>query len=388
MTDAAVAYTATPDPAAAGRDLGRQIAADLGQEPPDALVLFASSTYAYEPLLRSLDESCRPKLLIGCSSAGEFTDAAHGAGSASVLALRSSEMRFAASIGRGLRTDRGAAARELVEAFRGRADHGYRHRSALVLTDALAGHADDLIEQVTALTAGTYRLFGGGAGDDAHFRRTHVFYGTEAVSDAVVALEILSNKPLGIGVAHGWRPASPAMRVTESETTRLVSLNAAPAAEAFEEHAEATGQTFDRDAPLPFFLHNVIGVDTGSGYQLRVPLTITPEGALACAAEVPTGSTAHIMEATSHSAAEAATQAVHSAIEQLGGERPKAAFFFDCAATRLRLGQEFGGELRAIEDALGSARFAGCNTYGQIARAEGQFSGFHNCTAVVCVIPE
>jgi len=25
---------------------------------------------------------------------------------------------------------------------------------------------------------------------------------------------------------------------------------------------------------------------------------------------------------------------------------------------------------------------------GQIARSEGQMSGFHNCTAVVCVIPE
>ena len=27
-------------------------------------------------------------------------------------------------------------------------------------------------------------------------------------------------------------------------------------------------------------------------------------------------------------------------------------------------------------------------SYGQIARADGQFSGFHNCTAVVCVLPE
>lgn len=49
---------------------------------------------------------------------------------------------------------------------------------------------------------------------------------------------------------------------------------------------------------------------------------------------------------------------------------------------------------RQFRTRLALARFmpdatrAGCNTYGQIARAEGQFSGFHNCTAVVCVIPE
>jgi hypothetical protein len=53
----------------------------------------------------------------------------------------------------------------------------------------------------------------------------------------------------------------------------------------------------------------------------------------------------------------------------------------------LRLGKEFGAELKAVENVLGTARFAGCNTYGQVARAEGQFGGFHNCTAVVCVIP-
>jgi hypothetical protein len=52
------------------------------------------------------------------------------------------------------------------------------------------------------------------------------------------------------------------------------------------------------------------------------------------------------------------------------------------------MGKEFGFELEAVQHALGSAQYAGFNTYGQIARAEGQFSGFHNCTAVVCIIPE
>jgi hypothetical protein len=33
-------------------------------------------------------------------------------------------------------------------------------------------------------------------------------------------------------------------------------------------------------------------------------------------------------------------------------------------------------------------RAGGENSYGQIVRAAGQFSGFHNCTAVVCVIPD
>jgi hypothetical protein len=61
--------------------------------------------------------------------------------------------------------------------------------------------------------------------------------------------------------------------------------------------------------------------------------------------------------------------------------------FFDCVATRLRMGTDFGFELQSVANLLGDAQLVGCNTYGQIARAEGQFGGFHNCTAVVMVLP-
>ena len=46
---------------------------------------------------------------------------------------------------------------------------------------------------------------------------------------------------------------------------------------------------------------------------------------------------------------------------------------FDCVATRLRIGREFGFELQAVQDALGPQTiYADCNSYGQIARAEGR----------------
>jgi hypothetical protein len=94
------------------------------------------------------------------------------------------------------------------------------------------------------------------------------------------------------------------------------------------------------------------------------------------------------MKSSGASAAEAAVEASQRALRQLGEHSPKVAIFFDCVATRLRTGREFGFELAALQQALGSARFAGCNSYGQIARAEGQFGGFHNCTAVIGIFPE
>jgi len=297
-------------------------------------------------------------------------------------------MRFAAGIAHGVQADSGNAAQQLVVTFHGLHSQDYRYRAALILTDALAGHADHLVDEVNLRTAGMYQFFGGGAGDDALFQRTHVFLGTRAFTDAAVTLEMLSNKPIGVGVSHAWAPASRPLRVTAADGMRLVSLNAAPAADAFTDHAEATGQRFDRRDPLPFFLHNVLGIDTGLGYRLRVPLAVHADGAVTCAAEVPVGATVAIMAASAHSTRDNATLAAAAALRQIAGYQPKVGLVFDCVATRLRLGRTFDLELESIAQALAPAPFAGCNTYGQIVRADGQFGGFHNCTAVVCVLAD
>ena len=387
MTQTAAVYTDRTDSADAGRHLGTLVREALGNEAPDALIVFASSRFDHNGLLRALDEECHPKLVVGSSSAGEFTGQRRGEGTACVLAIRSTEIQFAAGLGRNVSEDRAKAASEAVAAFRGLGAREFPHRSALIMTDALAGHADQLVEELTLLTSGKYQFAGGGAGDDANFSQTHVFHGTEAHSNAVVALELLSKKPMGIGVGHGWVPAGKALRVTEVDGMRLVSLNGLPAVEAFDEHARATAQEFDRANPLPFFLHNILGIDTGDGHRLRVPLAINEDGSVNCAAEIPSGARLHIMKATADSAIIAAKNATDSAVQGLRGEKAGAALFFDCVATRLRMGDAFGFELASVSEALGGAGFVGCNTYGQIARAEGQFGGFHNCTAVVMVLP-
>lgn len=387
MTQTHIAFSETTDSTRAGAELGREIRSAFGGAPADAVVVFASAQHDYAQLLGALAEHVGTRVIAGSSSAGEFTHALRGEGRVSALGIRSADMKFAVGLGQGVGLDPGDAARQALEGFRGLVNPALPHLSALVMTDALAGHADALVEQLTLSTGGNYRFFGGGAGDDGNFRTTHVFVGTGAYTNAVSTLEILSRKPLGIGVAHGWVPAGEPLRVTEAHAAQLVSLNGAPAVEAFEAYARATGQKFDREDPLPFFLHNVIGIRSEGQYRLRVPLGVAADGSVMCAANVPEGSIVHIMKTSAASAVQAARQATEAAIGSLEGARPSAAFVFDCVATRLRLGREFQDELQACSDLLAPAGFMGCNTYGQIARAEGQFAGFHNCTAVVCVLP-
>lgn len=386
MTQMVAVHTSRQETIAAAEDLAAQINSQFA-EPVDAIIAFASARFDYEVLLRVLTERCTPGVLVGSSSAGEFTHAAQGAGTASALAVRSDSLVFSGGLGRNVAQDSRGAARELVSNFKGMQGQRYPYRAALVMTDALAGRAEEFVDEMTVRTSGRYLLAGGGAGDDASFSRTHVFLGQHAYNDAAVALEILSEKPIGVGVGHGWEPAGLPLRVTEVEGMRLVGLNGLPAAEAFTAHAEATGQKFDLTDPLPFFLHNILGIDSGNGYRLRVPLSVGEDGSVQCAAEIPEYSRVYIMRTTSESAAIAAQRATQAAVSALGETRPAAALFFDCVATRLRLGEAFGYELAMVAGNLDGAPFVGCNTYGQIARSESQFSGFHNCTAVVLALP-
>ena len=387
MTQTFIAQTTTPDSALAGRELGGGIRAAFGGEPADAVIVFASAQHEYETLLRALADAAGTAQVVGSSSAGEFTHDGAAEGRVSALALRSQEMRFAVGLGTGIAADPEQAAGQLLGGFAGITSPAMPYRSALVMTDALAGHADRLVESLTVRTAGNYRFFGGGAGDDGRFQTTHVFAQGRAYTNAVVALEILSRKPVGVGVSHGWRPVGPLLRVTESHGSRLVSLNGAPALEAVARHAQDTEQRFDAADPMPFFLHNVLGIRSEGEWRLRVPLAVHEDGSLACAADVPEGAVVSMMRTSASSAVEAATQATSAALGALGGHRPAAALFFDCVATRLRLGRAFEDEVKAAARLVQPAGLVGCNTYGQIARAEGQFGGFHNCTAVVCVLP-
>lgn len=387
LTAGAVARTDVSNSTEAGQFLGRELTRQLSGASADAVILFASSSYEAKPLLAALRETCHPAVLVGCTSAGEFTSHSRGEASACAIGLSSTEMRFAAGLGQGLRESRTAAASELVASFQGLHTSDFPYRTALILTDALAGYVEDFVEELTTLTAGTYQFFGGGAGDDAKFQKTSVFLDSEVFEDSAVGLEILSRKPIGIGFRHGWQAATGLMRVTESEGMRVKSLNATVASEVFSRHAAETSQTFDPAHPLPFFLHNVLGIRGAGEYRLRVPLAVEEDGSVTCAADIPVGSTASVMETTAASAVRAASEATFDAVSQLNGHEPAVALFFDCVATRLRIGKDFGVELESVQDALRGANFAGFNSYGQIARTEGQYSGFHNCTAVVCVLP-
>ena len=120
MTSSITTYSNLPDSAQAGEQIGERVRSALNGASPDALIVFASSKHDYGKLLQAIDRSCRPKAMVGCSSAGEFTNDAYNEGAASVVAIQSSDLRFHAVVSRGLRGDRAKAARGMTPTSRAR----------------------------------------------------------------------------------------------------------------------------------------------------------------------------------------------------------------------------------------------------------------------------
>jgi hypothetical protein len=388
MTDSTVVFTNLRSGKDAGLELGIRIRQKFTDQNPDVVIVFASSVYDYEALLRSLKAVCQPAILVGTSSAGEFTSKDFDVDSACAVAISSDEIVFKSGVATGINGDRELVAGQLNDQLTAQDDYKYRYHSAMLFADALSGYTDELIELLTEKTAGKYQFFGGGAGDNANFERTHVFYDEAAYTDAAVILEMLSVKPIGIGTSHGWVPAGPKLKVTASGGRRLISLNARPAVELYQEYAASKGQPLDLTQPIPFFLNNILGIEMGDTYKLRAPIGVDADGSLIMASDVPVGSYVHIMSSNHEAAKNAAVDATKNALKQLGDTKPNVAIFFDCVATRLRLGEQFDIELDRVTKTLNGVPYAGCNTYGQVARVTGQFSGFQNCSAVVCVIPQ
>lgn len=388
MTQSTVVFTQHTLGHEAGSDLGNKIKEKFTERAPDVVIVFASSVYDCDALLKSLKETCKPGILVGSTSAGEFTSAEVQTDSACAIAISSNDIKFNAGIAEGIQNGCQQVAEKLYSSLQQQEDYKYQYHSAMIFADALSGYTDELIGLLTEKTVGKYQFFGGGAGDNANFLRTLVFLDDKSYTDAAVILEILSNKPVGIGISHGWRPNSNKMRVTEVDGRRLISLNARPAVELYKEHAQKAGIIFDTKEPIPYFLSNILGIEFGNEYKLRAPLAIQDDGSIILASDIPVGSYVYIMGSDNESAKQAAIDATNHAISQLGGSIPNVALFFDCVATRLRMGADFDFEVSKVSETLKGVPFAGCNTYGQIARVTGQFSGFQNCSAVVCVIPE
>jgi methyl-accepting chemotaxis protein len=360
---------------------------------PVLVSVFASTTQRLDVIQRQLKAAFPKASILGSSTAGEFTEERDAKGSVSAFAL-AGDFKVFAGMSSGLKKDvESAVQRALGEGPSEIA--GYPHRTAILMLDPLSGNGEEATLIAAGLLGADTPLVGGAAGDDLKMSETCVGLDGTVSSDSVVAAVLFSKAPLGVGVCHGHELLGPPMKVTRAEGNVVHEVDGRPAWDVWVETTRAAAAKSNRDPDTlgpeevgAYLLTYEAGLDTGaSELKIRAPLSKSPAGALSFACGIPEGATIRITESIPQRQVESARKAARRAREKMNDGAVAGALVFDCICRNLILGSEFHTAVKGISEELGGAPLAGYETYGEIALAAGDMSGFHNTTTVVLAFP-
>lgn len=350
--------------------------------------VFASPKMDLGAALGEAQRRCKGTDFLGCTTAGEITEAGLTHGGVSVMLVASPHQTHVA------RWSRAASPAQAAEDV-GRAFFTQRKQdrsgvaTTVVLVDGLSGTGETVVDALRGLGGGRlHEIVGGAAGDEGKFAGTFVGVNGESSNGAVAALHVVDKTRWGVGVDHGLSPVSAPMRVTRAAGSIVHELDGRPAFDVYRDYAKSKGVALTAANAPPFFLNNELGVMVFDQLKkARAPLAANPDGSLLCAAGIPQGASVCFMGGSHEALVSAATRAATEAKERLGSGRAAGVLLFDCICRGGILGPDFHREIRAVRDVFPDVPIAGFLTYGEIARYSGHFDGWHNTTAVVVAIP-
>lgn len=386
------------DGAVAAAKATQQAKDKLGGGRVDLSLVYSSSEYDYQAVVDTVRAATGNAPLIGCSSSGEFTEEKVEQGGVAVGLIASDDIKFATAIADGVKEDPERAVRTVANKLPLKIED-YPHLSAIFLIDGVAGVGEEMTVLASTIFNQTFgknvKLAGGAAGDDLKFKETFVFSDDSIATDAVSVCLFASKKPLYTGVQHGHTPVSELLRATRAKGCVLHEIDGRPAWDVWKEMTAERAFQIGVDVEAieeadvgAHLLRFELGLPFEDGqYKIRIPLGKNEDGSLNFGCAIPEGVNFRIMEGEKENQIVSARVAAEMARENSGDTEIAGAMVFDCVCRGLILGDEFYRGVNQFKDVLGDVPILGWETYGEICMEPGQFSGFHNTTSVVLIIP-
>ena len=381
-----------PDAAVNSAEAARAALEGLGGAKPSFGFVFASPSLPLSDCLRSVSQVAGGARLIGCTTAGEFTEKGlvHGG---VVVMLISTESPHLVQTAPGVSVGAENAARALCQGFHGAAEaarqKGFVCSSTVTLVDGLSGAGERYVESIVESTQALHQVVGGAAGDEGKFQATHVGEPERAGTDMAAAMHLFTRSPWGIGIGHGLEATTGKMRVTKAKANVVHEIDGKPAFKVYEEHARKRGVTLAPASAGEYMIANELGIIVaGRVTRARAPLSVGKDGSLTCAAEVPQGAHVAILDGKPDAMVAAAKEAAAEALQNLQGQEPAGVLLFDCVCRGMILKDGFQREIDAVRAVMGEVPVAGFLTYGEIASYSGRIESWHNTTAVALAIPK
>jgi hypothetical protein len=258
-----------------------------------------------------------------------------------------------------------AATREALD----QVDPERGHPLVLLFLDTRTGDQAEAVAGAYEEAGPQIPLAGGAAGGADPFQIS----GSRALTEHLMAVAIVSPRPIGLGVAHGCKRMGLPAIVTGSEGRRLLELDGRPAAEVYLERLGfEAGELSDEQFEMLAVTHPLAQPELGG--QDRIRHVLGREGdTLVCATHLPPNAAIEFTSESPDDIIAASGQAVSESVAALEGEQPRAALLFDCAGRKRAVGGALSLEVAALLETLPqpSPPLAGLFTHGEVARIRG-----------------
>ena len=368
------AFTDHLDASAAAEELLEQ----LGPDAPCAVLFFCSWQHDGAALSSALRERWPGTSVIGCTTAGAFTESDESANGVSAFVFGSDQVRrCGVALAPYGDAGPGVAVAQAMSQIAAHLDLDLRTATpdryvGVVLMDGLGGGEEE-VNHALGIAAPTVPFVGGSAGDGLRFDETRVFCNGEASGRGAVLLLLDMSAPFTVLKTESVEPTGRSLQVTGlDEGGRVVrAFDGRPAAEAY---ANATG--LDADAlDLQRFMRFPLGFMEGARPWLRSPMQRLDDGSVRFLSQLGNGGTYQVMRQTDLIAD---TRRDLQRAQDALGTPIRSALVFNCVYRRMEMDAAgLHDEHRALYAGRSAAGF---HTYGE------SYLGHVNQTAVMLLV--
>jgi hypothetical protein len=344
--NAGVGMSRHHNPNVAGREAAEQALGKAGVSKPDFVFMSASIGYDQPSLVRTVREATGGAPLTGCSAEGTINedDADESGFSVVVTALSSDDLHWHNGLAAGLEANPRAVGRRVTKDL-------LAHLSTdtiglFVFPDGVKDFIVPTQNLVDNFFGGLEEnlpserflpLWGGGAGNNFNnwASPTYQYCDDEVITDGV-SYALLSGKArAGWAISHGCIPIGGERIVTRSQGNIIYEIDGKPAMEVFEEYLPEHALTHDRD-----WFRYVISLSLSfkapsymkdEEYVVRgMPTVSMADGSITVQTEVPEGTSVWLSSRDKEKITTGFDRMAAQIKNQLGGEKPKLVFQFEC----------------------------------------------------------
>jgi hypothetical protein len=352
----------------------------LGQD-PGLVLIFPTGVLDPREVATQAQAAAGDARVAGMTGTGAITRKGAIESGCSAVAFGSS---LPVGVGTSTSSDPRAAGRSAAAQALFGVDLDGSHAALLLFVDSESGDQAEIVAGAYEIAGGRIPLAGGAAGGQARAQ----FADGEALSGCVVAVALVSQSPIGVGIAHGCvRRGAPSI-VTRSRGPVVLQLDGRPAEAVYLEKVGIGDVPLsDADFEAIAMAHPLAQPELRGDVRPRYVRGRALGGGLVCATSIEANAPVDVCEHEPEAIVRSAMAAVDEALRQLSGPA-EAVLLFDCAARSAWFGNPLAErEVESIISSLGdpAPALAGVYTRGEIGRIRGA-KGDRNYSLVVVAV--